>query len=89
MTSANQQTTNEVDRRDSNRTPLDGTVTLAFERQDIVGPGENVSDDGVFFVAATSLRVRVKLPGETGWRDGDVVRVQSMGEGQLGFAVRF
>lgn len=77
------------DRRRGDRKPLDGTVTVQFESQDVQGPGENMSDEGVFFVADAAVRVRVRVDDTEEWRDGEVVRVQAMGEGRLGIAVRF
>ncbi len=75
------------DRRIGDRAPLDGTVTVQFEEQQVVGPGQNMSEEGVFFIVEAALRVRVQVDGE--WRQAEVIRVQSMGEGKLGMAVRF
>ena len=75
------------DRRIGDREPIDGTVTVQFEEQQVVGPGQNMSEEGVFFIVEAALRVRVRVDGE--WRLAEVIRVQSMGEGKLGMAVRF
>jgi hypothetical protein len=77
------------ERRSERRGVLDGTVTVRFAEQQIVGPGQNISHNGVFFVADGALQVLVELPGDDGWRRGEVMRVQSMGEGKIGIAVRF
>ena len=77
------------DRRFLGREPLEEEVMIRFEQQDIIGPGQNISEDGVFFVAAAALRVRARLRGADPWREGEVVRVQSMGDGKIGFAVKF
>ncbi len=76
-------------RRASARSHLDGTVTVHIDAQNVVGPGQNISADGVFFVAEGALRVLVEVEGAAGRRRGEVVRVQSMGEGRIGIAVRF
>lgn len=77
------------ERRRGERAPLDGTVTVQFESQDVAGSGENISEQGVFFVADAAVRVRVRVDDADEWRDGQIVRVQAMGEGRLGIAVRF
>lgn len=77
------------ERRGQERANLDGTVTVAFSEQEVVGPGQNMSDEGVFFVASASLRVKVLVNEGEAWREGEVIRVQSMGEGRLGMAIRF
>jgi len=78
-----------AERRQQTRASLSGTVTVRLPEQEVVGPGENVSADGVFFVAEAALRVEVLLPGEELPRRGELVRVTAMGEGRVGFAVRF
>ena len=79
----------QSERRRDERRPMDGTVTVHFDEQEIVGPGQNISEQGIFFVAEAAVKVRVQIDGSEEWRDGEVVRVQSMGEGKLGVAVRF
>ena len=79
----------QSERRDTDRLPLDGAVTVYFDEQQVIGPGENISSQGVFFVADAAIRVRVMVDGAEEWREGEVVRVQSMGEGKIGMAVRF
>jgi len=81
---------NEVaERRRDARHPLDGTVRIRLPAQAVVGSGENVSDDGVHFVADTALQVEVELPGQGTVRRGELVRVSPMGGGRVGFAIRF
>lgn len=76
-------------RRGDRREAMDGVVTVRFEDQQVVGPGQNVSDEGLFFVADGAVRVAVEVEGDGGCRSGEVVRVQSMGEGKVGIAIRF
>ena len=77
------------ERRSQERATIDGTVTVAFADQEVIGPGQNMSDEGVFFIADASLRVKILVHGTEEWREGEVIRVQSMGEGRLGMAIRF
>lgn len=77
------------ERRTGDRVPMDGPVTVSFDQQQVVGPGQNVSEEGVFFIAEAKIKVRVHLDGTDEWRSAEVVRVQTMGDGQLGMAVRF
>ncbi|MEM7206014.1 MAG: PilZ domain-containing protein [Planctomycetota bacterium] len=87
--SENEETTTD-ERRINNRAPLDNEVTVRFEPQQVVGPGQNISEDGVFFVADAAINVQVEISGTGGeWRAGEIVRIQSMGEGKVGIAVRF
>lgn len=76
------------DRRGSGRRPAAADVTVVFDGRPLVGPSENLSREGVFFVAEGSLRVRVKV-GDGEWIEGEVVRAQSMGDGKVGVAVKF
>jgi hypothetical protein len=64
-------------------------VTITFTCRSIVGPGQNISAQGVFFVADTSIPVDVRIDGVESAVAGELVRVQSMGEGRVGIAVRF
>ena len=77
------------DRRGDRRGELSGVVTVRFEDQQVVGPGQNMSEEGIFFVADGAVRVAVEVDGDGAWRTGEVVRVQSMGEGKVGIAIRF
>jgi hypothetical protein len=78
-----------VERRGGDRTPYAGDVTVHFAAEPIVGPGRNISREGVFFVAEGSVRVRVTVDGSDRERIGELVRVESMGEGRIGLAIRF
>ena len=78
------------ERRVVRREQLEGVVTVQFDEHTVVGPGQNVSDEGVFFVVEDALRVKVQLDsGGDAWRDAEVIRVQSMGDGKLGIAIKF
>jgi hypothetical protein len=78
-----------IDNRRDPRLPLDGEVTVEFERGSIVGSGQNISQQGVFFTAAGSLPVTVRIAGRDEVVAGELVRVESMGDGRIGIAVRF
>ncbi len=77
------------ERRDSPRVAMGETVTIKIHTDTIVGPGQNISAQGVFFIADAELRVSVSISGVAEPVDGTLVRVQHMGEGKLGIAVRF
>lgn len=77
-----------AERRHNERRALGGTVTVRLPAQELVGPGENASPEGVYFVTEGKLDVDVVLPGETEPRRGELVRVTQMGDGRLGIAVR-
>lgn len=80
---------NTESRRSSDRAPLDGSVTVRWPEAPLAGSGENISPQGVFFVADEALKVFVRIPGQEGEVEGELVRIQSMGEGKTGIAVRF
>lgn len=70
------------------RVDIDSVVTIRFEAGTIVGSGENISAQGVFFTADGSLPVVVQIAGQGDVR-GQLVRLESMGGGRIGIAVRF
>lgn len=75
--------------RREERLPLDGQVTITIEQQQIPGPGRNVSSQGVYFTTAAKIRVMVQAAGHDAPIPGELVRVESMGDGNVGIAVRF
>ena len=75
-------------RRDP-RVDLDAQVTIHFESGSIVGPGQNISAQGVFFTAAATIPVTVRITGRDDVVAGELVRVETMGDGRVGIAVRF
>ena len=78
------------ERRFDNRQALDGDVVVELAEPQIIGPGQNISPEGVFFVSEGAVRVRIRIEGEDeGWRAGELIRVQSMGPNQVGVAVKF
>lgn len=77
------------DRRVPARAPLDGDVVIEVAGSQLVGPGRDISKDGVFFVSEGVLPVKVRVPGQDEPVDGELVRVEAMGGGKLGIAVRF
>lgn len=87
MHQPNQNTASDL-RRES-RVPIDDEVTIEIDAQNIVGPGKNVSAQGVYFTTSAAVRVRVRFAGKDRVVPGELVRVESMGDGQVGIAVRF
>ena len=87
MDSRNNQV-NQKERRSSDRNPMMKSVEVRFSEESVTGPGQNVSEDGVLFITQESLRVRVRI-GDEQWADGELIRVQNMGEGRIGVAVKF
>ena len=77
----------QAERRGGDRLPTSAEVAVYID-QPIVGPGQNLSNEGVFFVTEGAIHVRVLVAGE-GEREGELIRLESMGEGKLGLAVRF
>ena len=75
-------------RRDA-RVDLGEQVTIHFDAGCIVGPGQNISAQGVFFTAAATIPVTVRIAGRAQVVYGELVRVETMGDGQVGIAVRF
>lgn len=79
--------TNQEVRR-APRLALDGEVAIRFDGGTILGSGENVSEQGVFFTAAAALPVTVHVAGRGEFR-GELVRLETIGDGRIGIAVRF
>ena len=78
----------DPERRGEDRQPLGGQVVVRFDAVPLIGSGQNLSPEGVFFVADAAVQVLVQLEG----RDtivGEVVRMTSMGDGKTGIAVTF
>jgi len=78
-----------VDQRSSGRIDTDAKVTITFDGSSIVGPGQNISEQGVFFVAEGSVAVTVRIEGCANPMAGELVRIETMDEGKVGLAVRF
>ena len=78
-----------ADRRRAERSPFDGEVTVAFDQLELVGPGRNISATGVYFVSDSQPRVMVRIEGRDEPVAAELVRVETLGNGQVGVAVRF
>ena len=71
------------------RVSFDRAVTVRFEGDAIVGSGQNVSEQGVFFVSDQAIPVKVEIDGREGQLTGELIRIENMGDGQVGIAVKF
>lgn len=78
-----------IDNRRDPRVDLSQQVTIRFDAGSIVGPGQNISLQGVFFTATASIPVTVAIDGKDEVVRGELVRVETMGDGRVGIAVRF
>ncbi|MCB9887709.1 MAG: PilZ domain-containing protein [Planctomycetes bacterium] len=78
-----------IENRRDPRYELDRQVTLEFAAGAIVGPGENISQQGVFFTTDGKLPVTVRIAGTDVAVQGELVRYEAMGDGRVGIAVRF
>ena len=78
-----------IEGRRAERVELESQVTIRIGDQVLVGNGQNISEQGVFFVAEGRLPVEVQIEGRKGTLTGELVRTENMGSGQLGIAVRF
>ena len=87
MADVNNQTS--VNDRRAERHELGGRVTIRFDGDALVGDGQNISEQGVFFVAQGRIPVEVEVEGRDGVFRGEVVRTENMGDGQVGVAVKF
>ncbi|MFY9343677.1 MAG: PilZ domain-containing protein [Planctomycetota bacterium] len=77
-----------IEGRRLQRVEIDEPVTIRFEAGAISGSGQNISAQGVFFTADGSLPVTMAIAGKGEVR-GHVVRLESLGDGRFGVAVRF
>ena len=75
-------------RRHDERRSLDADVLVRVLAQELQGPSQNVSAEGLYFTAKASLPVEVTLP-DGSLRTGQLLRVGAVREGELGLAVRF
>ena len=74
--------------RKSPRLDMQGQVAIRLQEATVIGSGENISLQGVFFTSDGALPVTVQVAGH-GEVTGTLVRVESMGDGRIGIAVRF
>lgn len=75
--------------RQFERVGFDSAVTIRLATDTIVGSGQNVSEQGVFFVTEASIPVTVQIEGREGTLPGELVRIENMGAGLVGIAVKF
>ena len=54
-----------------------------------MGSGQNISVQGVFFTTADCLPVTVRINGKSETLPAELVRYETLGDGQVGIAVRF
>lgn len=77
------------ERREQSRKALRGRVAMRLVAPHLEGAGENVSAQGVLFVVDGPVEVVVRI-GEAGEElHGTLVRLQDLGSGRSGIAVRF
>ncbi len=81
--------TTTTNQRRAERVPFAGTVAIQFEAATLVGSGENVSSEGVYFTADGAVPVLVRLGDGGATVRARLVRYESMGGGRVGIAVRF
>ncbi len=79
----------EDSRRRTPRLETNDSVRVAVAAQNVEGVERNISAQGVYFVADAKLHVNVYLEGSEQPVAGELIRVENMGDGKLGFAVRF
>ncbi|MBL8725489.1 MAG: PilZ domain-containing protein [Planctomycetes bacterium] len=78
-----------IEQRVDPRLPLDEAVSIEFPAEPITGSGRNISLQGVFFTAPMAVAVSVRIAGHAEPVPGELVRVETMGDGRVGIAVRF
>ncbi len=81
--------TDLAERRIADRHALDGRVVVEFGQVQLEGSARNVSASGVYFVAEGQPYVTVRIDGEAEPRRAELVRIESLGPGRFGIAVRF
>ncbi|MFT4515801.1 MAG: hypothetical protein ACI89X_003430 [Planctomycetota bacterium] len=75
--------------RQFERVGFDSVVKICLTGEAIVGSGQNVSEQGVFFVSEASIPVTIEIEGREGTLPGELVRIENMGAGLVGIAVKF
>jgi hypothetical protein len=74
--------------RQTPRVDLSSDVTIQLGETTLVGSGDNISLQGVFFTTDEPITVSVQV-ADHGEVRGKLVRLESMGDGRFGIAVRF
>ena len=80
---------NAPERRADDRETIASNVSVRLLQSDVTGPTGNLSSTGVYFIAKGNLPVEVRLEGRDETLRGEIVRVGSVREGELGIAIRF
>jgi hypothetical protein len=75
--------------RNDARIPLAGEVTITLATNEIYGSGQNISTQGLYFTTKCALLVQVKIEGRDQPVPAELIRLESMGNGCIGLAVRF
>lgn len=78
-----------IENRRAPRGELDGKVTVRFDVAGVSGAGRNIAEQGVYLTAEVRVPVTVEIDGHDGALLGELVRIESLGDGRLGIAVRF
>lgn len=81
---------NDPDRdskRDHERLRLATEVRVTFQAEPLSGPGQNISCNGVFFIADQDIRVTVSIGDRE--VEGVLVRAENHSQGKTGLAVKF
>ena len=92
MSDPDQDKTNQTaDMRKHDRIPEVGGLSMFSEEQRLEGKISNVSEGGVMFLSAESLRITVEIEheGTRSIRSGRLVRVQRMNAVDTAYAVEF
>jgi len=74
--------------RQAPRVDLQSDVMITLDEATLVGSGDNISLQGVFFTTDEPITVTVQVANHGEVR-GKLVRLESMGDGRYGIAVRF
>lgn len=77
------------DRRRDDRQDTDGRVVVEFGDLRLAGPARNTSSTGVYFVTSSKMPVLVRIEGESEPRYAELVRLETLGSGRVGIAVRY
>jgi len=75
-------------RRDE-RLGLAEQVAIQFSDLTLVGSGENISSQGVYFTVDATIPVRVRIGDGQQEVEGHLIRASTIEDGRVGIAVRF
>jgi hypothetical protein len=77
------------ERREGTRKALREPVSVRLLAPGVTGAGENISEQGVLFVVDGPVEVMVRIGDREHEVRGTLVRLQDLGGGRSGIAVRF